>query len=88
MENEEKQNREVNPQAVTDLFFAIKSKIEETNAMNLEVISALSSLLILTCMNVGIAKSTMLANLSNNWELNDPENDHPLKSVAHKIEIQ
>jgi hypothetical protein len=84
---DEPEQRGPNPQMVEDLFHAIVKTISDAGAMNGEALCALSAVIIAKCMEMGIPKGIMLSNLSNNWELNDPENEHPLRDMAHKIKI-
>lgn len=72
---------------VSKIFHDVSSLIIEMEAMNVEVLSALSSIIIANCMMMGISKASMLSNMSNNWELNDPENDHPLRASSHVIKM-
>lgn len=53
----------------------------------LDAISALSALLVNSCQNACISKGALLGHISNTWELNDEENEHPGKEDRNKINI-
>ncbi|MEK6879406.1 MAG: hypothetical protein AABY22_07360 [Nanoarchaeota archaeon] len=47
----------------------------------LDGITSLIIVMIQQCMTVGIRKASMLSYISNTWEVNDVENDHPLRKT-------
>jgi hypothetical protein len=79
--------RKVDPEKVKELIEGIESYASTTDSLCVEVFIALISILTGRSIQMGISKANLLVNINNHWEVNDPENDHPLRATATKIYI-
>jgi hypothetical protein len=85
--NENDNPRNINPDKIKEIIEGIETYAATTDSLCVEVFISLISILCGRSMQLGISKANLLANINNYWELNDPENDHPLRATATKIQI-
>lgn len=60
---------------VEEIFNEIDQLIYSKNARVIDALTALITLIIIRSMDVGLSKATILGQISNMWEMNDPENE-------------
>lgn len=60
---------------VEEIFNEIDQLIYSKNARVIDALTALITLIIIRSMDAGLSKFTILSQISNMWEMNDPENE-------------
>lgn len=83
--NEEKKIIYPDTEIVQELVRSIDELLCSKHVRVLESLSALMTLIIARSQYAGINKPTILGYISNMWELNDEETDHPDKEKHPKV---
>ena len=74
------------PENVKKLMHSIDDLLCSSDVLVIDAMTALIAILISRSQSAGFPKGTLLGYISNSWELNDPENDHPDRADCQTIE--
>lgn len=64
-----------NPDKVDEIISKVSNMLELDQFCYIDVIHAMSEILIMAAMIIGVPKPHVLANLSNHWETLEEDND-------------
>jgi hypothetical protein len=85
MTSKEKVEVTPDPEKTAKYANAINKLLCDENAIVVDAMTAIISVMLQCCLGTEVTKGELLGYISNAWELNDPENDHPLREKMPKI---